>query len=118
MENSYFTEKDWKLYRSRIADWQEAYIEKLCKEYVEILSTDENASDRFWELHDRIKEDKRSTGVIVRNSRSKMVDNILGLLMDGVITTDDLDGFSDEFRERIGFIIKNHPDHFPDKNVQ
>lgn len=24
-----FSEKDWKLFRSKIADWQEAYMEKL-----------------------------------------------------------------------------------------
>lgn len=29
-----FSEKDWKLFRSKIADWQEAYMEKLNKEYI------------------------------------------------------------------------------------
>ena len=24
-----FSEKDWKLFRSKISDWQEAYMEKL-----------------------------------------------------------------------------------------
>ena len=69
--NSYnFSEKDWKLYRSKIAGWQEAYME--------ILRADEIGSERFWKLHDRIKEDKRSPGVLItRNSRSNMIDNIL-----------------------------------------
>ncbi len=69
--NSYtFSEKDWKLYRSKIAGLQEAYME--------ILRADEIGSERFWNLHDRIKEDKRSPGVLItRNSRSNMIDNIL-----------------------------------------
>lgn len=27
-----YPESDWKLYKSKIADWQEGYMEKLCKE--------------------------------------------------------------------------------------
>ena len=45
---------------------------------MEILRADEIGSERFWKLHDRIKEDKRSPGVLItRNSRSNMIDNIL-----------------------------------------
>ena len=33
-----FSEKDWKLFRSKIAGWQEAYMDKLNKEYMAILS--------------------------------------------------------------------------------
>lgn len=33
-----YPESDWKLYKSKIADWQEGYMEKLCKEYIELLS--------------------------------------------------------------------------------
>ena len=32
-----FSEKDWKIFRSKIAGWQEAYMDKLNKEYIEIL---------------------------------------------------------------------------------
>lgn len=55
---------DWKLYRSRIGEWQEAYMEKLVKEYVELLSTDERAPDKFWGLEKRIKQDRKHPGVI------------------------------------------------------
>ena len=43
-----FSESDWKLYKSKIADWQEGYMEKLCKEYIDLLSSDRLPSDRFW----------------------------------------------------------------------
>ncbi len=42
-----FSEKDWKLFRSKIADWQEAYMEKLNREYIKLLSGEGNASENF-----------------------------------------------------------------------
>lgn len=45
-----FSEKDWKLFRRKIVDWQEAYMEKLNREYIELLSGEGNASDKFWAL--------------------------------------------------------------------
>lgn len=38
---------DWKLFRVRIGDWQESYMERLVKEYVKLLGGAENASDKF-----------------------------------------------------------------------
>ena len=53
-----FSEKDWKLFRSKIAGWQEAYMDRLNEEYMEILSGEGAASEKFWKLEKRIKEDK------------------------------------------------------------
>ena len=36
--NQHFTEADWKLFRKKIAGWQEAYMEKLVREYMDLLS--------------------------------------------------------------------------------
>ena len=36
-----FSEKDWKIFRSKIARWQEAYMDKLNNEYIAILSGEE-----------------------------------------------------------------------------
>lgn len=58
-----FTEKDWKLFRSKIAGWQEAYMNRLNKEYIELLSKDANPSDKFWNLVERIKKDKKKTAL-------------------------------------------------------
>ena len=35
---------DWKLYRERVSDWQEHYMEQLTKEYVELLTSREMQS--------------------------------------------------------------------------
>lgn len=45
MERMGFPEKDWKLFRSRVSGWQEAYMDRLNKEYIELLSGEGNASD-------------------------------------------------------------------------
>lgn len=103
MERIEIKETDWKLYRSRIGDWQEAFMERLLNEYTAIINDENLPSERFWELHDKIKEDSTKTGVIARNARSSMISNIVHLLQEGAITDDDLDGFSDELIARVKF---------------
>ena len=84
-------EKDWKLFRKLLPGWQEAYMERLTKEYVELLSSDRQASDKFWALDKRIKEDKRRTGVLARDvSRSNLFQLIIDLIYEEAITEDDL----------------------------
>lgn len=94
-------EKDWKLFRSKIAGWQEEYMDRLTKEYIELLSSDKEASEKFWELEKRIKEDKRKTGVIVHMSRSEMSYHLRNLLVEGAICMKDLEDFSDELKDEM-----------------
>lgn len=104
-------EKDWKLFRSRLPDWQEIYMENLLKEYAEILNGDGLASDKFWALEERIRQDKRDPGVLITEmSRSRMRTNLLRLLECEVITPEDLDGFSDELREDLRRIVRSWGD--------
>lgn len=104
-------EKDWKLFRSRLPGWQEAYMDKLLQEYAEILNGDRLASDKFWALDERIRHDKRNPGVLITEmSRSKMRTDLLRLLDCEVITADDLDGFSDELREDLCRIVRSWED--------
>lgn len=57
------SKKDWKLFRERLSGWQENYMEGLVKEYANFLNDDKKpASEKFWELEKRIKEDKTSSG--------------------------------------------------------
>lgn len=105
MNNMEPTKKDWKLYRERIVNWQESYMEKLVKEYAEYLQKDIPASDKFWELEKRIKNDKRKPGVLIELCKSSMLWDIVRLIHDGVITTEDLDGFSGELRETVDYLL-------------
>ena len=94
-----FSEKDWKLFRNKISDWKEAYMEKLNKEYVALLSGKGNASDKFWKLEKRIREDKKDCGVQCEMSRSNQYYIMLSLLNEGAITFDDLEDFSDDLKD-------------------
>lgn len=106
MQERGFTEKDWKLFRSKIADWQEAYMDRLNKEYIELLSEDANPSDKFWSLEERIKKDKKKIGVRAEMSRSNLIDNIISLINESAICFEDLEGFSDQLRETVRFIVE------------
>lgn len=96
-----FTKKDWALFREKISDWQEAYMNKLNKEYIELLSGEGRPSEKFWTLEERIRNDKKDTGVQLKMSRSNCIPNITSLLNEEVITMEDLDEFSDELKETI-----------------
>ena len=68
------SKKDWKLFRERLSGWQEKYMEGLVKEYANFLNDDKKpASEKFWELEKRIKEDKRHPGVIMELSSLETV---------------------------------------------
>lgn len=101
-------EKDWKLFRSKLPDWQEAYMGKLVEEYKALLRGAENASVKYWALEERIRQDKRSPGVVLHDvSRSNMEMHLLQLLRYKVIQPQDLESFSEEQRERLAWIMGN-----------
>lgn len=98
-------EKDWKLFRTKTALWQENYINKLIEEYAAILCGDEAPSVKFWSLEKRIKEDQKSHGVQIYLRRSTMFEDIVSLLKDEIITFEDLTDFSDDLKEKIKILF-------------
>lgn len=93
-------EKDWKVFREKLPEWQEAYMERLIKEYAELLNSDKAASEKFWALDKRIRADRQSFGVRVNEESGSKLKNILtGLIIEHVISVDDLQDFSEELRE-------------------
>ena len=95
------SKQDWNLFKSKIAGWQENYMEKLNKEYMEIISGNESASDKFWKLEERIKRDRKRKGVIINLQKSDMVFDLVALIHDGAIEMEDLEEFSEEVREMV-----------------
>ncbi len=90
-------ESDWKLFKKMLPQWQERYMERLIDQYIEILNGGSEASSRFWALEERINRDKLSSGVIANDiRRSTMHREIANLLIDNVITLNDLDGFTED----------------------
>lgn len=100
------SKSDWKLYRQKIAGWQEAYIERLNKEYIDLLSVDEKkASEKFWELVERIKKDRCHPEVIVEMRKSDAVYDIVRLIRLGVILYDDLKDFSTDLQQTVKMLL-------------
>ena len=96
---------DWKLFRERVPDWQERYMERLTKKYIELLSSPGYASDHFWELEKRIKNDKKHPGVMLVLEKSEAMWDIAILIKKKVITFKDLEGFSQELIDSVKEIL-------------
>ena len=90
------SKSEWKLFRSKIAVWQEAYMEKLNKEYIELLNGDESSSHKFWMLYERMNKDKKKPGVCLEMRRQDVVFCLARLINDDAISYADLEGFSEE----------------------
>ena len=97
---------DWKLFRERLPEWQEAYMERLTRQYIDLLSSEEPASKKFWDLEKRIREDKRMPGVLLELRKSEVGWDLVRLLGDGVITESDLEGFSGELKDNVIHLAK------------
>ncbi len=82
-QEAYMDKLNKELFKEKIAGWQEAYMDKLNKEYIELLSGKGSPSEKFWALEERIRNDKKDTGVQLRMSRSNCISNIISLLNEG-----------------------------------
>lgn len=90
------SKQDWKLFQEKVPVWQEKYMDRLVREYVDFLKSDKPASSKFWEIEKKIKKDKKNPGVQMELRKSETVWDIVMMLRDEVITRDDLEGFSAE----------------------
>ena len=100
---------DWKLYREKIVGWQENYMARLNKEYIALLSEDDKkASEKFWELQNRIKADRRHPGVIIEMRKSNAIFDIFSLIRLDVITYDDLADFSEELKQMVKLMLDRY----------
>ena len=106
MQEQRFTKRDWTLFRNKIANWQESYIDRLNKEYIDLLSEDANPSEKFWRLDKRIKEDRKKTGVQLEINRSNLINNIISLINDVAISFEDLEEFSDELKKTVSDFVE------------
>lgn len=97
---------DWKLYRRLLPKWQERYIGKLNREYIKILSGDNNPSTNFWKLEKRIHQDRKLPGVTISVVKKDFFISIMELLNTKVISRDDLNDFSKEVTDWVDQLKK------------
>ena len=101
------SKRDWKIFQEKLPEWQEKYMEDLIKEYVDFLNDDtKQASEKFWKLEKRIKEDKRHPEVIIEKRKSETIWDIVHLIRLKVIANDDLSDFSDELQQTVKGILE------------
>ena len=101
------SKNDWELFQEKLSGWQGKYMEGLVKGYANFLNDDKKpASEKFWELEKRIKEDKRHPGVIMEVNKSEVIWDIVRLIRLKVITYDDLSDFSDELQNEVKRILE------------
>lgn len=96
-------ESDWKRFRSMLENLRETYLEKKNKEIMAKL-TDSNQSptEQFWAAHELINDEADTLRRLLDgNKRSNMFPHMLGMYHCGMITDEDLNGFSDELQQRI-----------------
>ena len=98
------SKKDWALYRERLPEWQEQYMERLIAQYKALIDGEAPASEKFWELEKRIRADKKKPGVVVEMSKQEMIYQIVELLHDKAITLSDLEGFSEDLISTVQFM--------------
>lgn len=66
-----------------------------------------NASDHFWTLEKRIRQDKKNLGVLIELRKSTAIWDIAYLVGDGVIKMDELEGFGEELIDAVKLILQN-----------
>ena len=116
MQEQQFTKRDWALFRSKIGSWQEAYMGRLCDEYIELLSGDGDPSEKFWQLEKRIRNDKRNPGVQLEMTRTNFIYNIISLISNDVISMKDLEDFSDKLKETVRVFLERQSRDYSDED--
>lgn len=96
-------ESDWRIFRKRVPEWRERFIDVQIRHIVRVLN-EENATstERFWKANDLMKEKAR---ILVQcldgHSRSRMV-MYLGLMCGhGLVFESDLKEFSEELQRMV-----------------
>ena len=103
------SKQDWLLFRNKIGEWQEAYMGRLLREYAELLQSESLASEKFLELEQRIKKDKRSRGVVLEIKKQNVIYDLVAMLLDGIITFDDIKDFSDDLKDAVRSMVTQRP---------
>ena len=101
------SKSDWKLFRERLPNWQERYMDNLIREYAKFLADDRlQPSERFWTLNKRIQEDRRRPGVQIELRKQSAVFELARLIADGAVLLDGRNGFSEEFQNMLRVLCK------------
>jgi hypothetical protein len=96
-------ESDWKIFRKRVPEWRERYLEVQDKRIAALLLEGEQTpTERFWAAE---KKTKAVARILVQcldgHSRSNMEMHLLLMYRHRMIGDEDLAEFRGEFKERL-----------------
>jgi hypothetical protein len=103
MKNNQPAESDWKNFRSIVPELRERYLRAQNTELISTLQDESlTPTEKFWTASERMDE----IGDILRaclddHRRSTMIHALRRMYHHRMITDQDLNGFSEEVRERI-----------------
>lgn len=81
-------------------------MDRLCREYIELLCGGGAPSEKFWKLDKRIRSDKGNPGVQLEMTRTNFIYNIIALINNDVISIEALEDFSDELKETVKALLE------------
>lgn len=96
-------ESDWKIFRKRVPEWRERYLNGKNKEIVAVLTDKERTpTKQFWDAKEKMEtEAKILARCLDGHSRSSMHWYLCLMYGHGLIQDADLEEFSQELREQI-----------------
>lgn len=99
---------DWKLFRQRIPEWRERYLQGRNMELVRSLADpDKSHTEQFWDTKEKMDEISRIlTECLDHLSKLQMTQSLLLMIHYGMIDKNDLNEFSEVLRNK----ISNHLD--------
>ena len=103
MTNNQPAESDWKKFRSIVPELRERYLRARNTELIAIFQSESlTPTEKFWTASERMEE----IGGILRtclddHRRSNMMHSLRLMYHHQMITDEDLNGFSEEVRDRI-----------------
>ncbi len=101
-------ESDWKLFRKMVPDLRERYLKEKNRDLLVLLTDPEKSpTEQFWNTAEKIeKEEKILVMCLDGHSRSKMFEFMLRMIQHKLMKESDLEGFSDELKERLKRVLE------------
>lgn len=104
MKNEHLEESDWKHLREITPECRERYLARVNSRFTALLSDESagTATERFWQMGEELeKESFALRDCLDDHRRSTAVRKAAGMFSYGLLEESDLEGFTDEFAERI-----------------
>lgn len=111
-KNKSVKESDWRLFRERVPEWRERYLDNVNDEIASIFTSEEaTPTEIFWKAKERMDDEAQIlVDCLDGHSRSNMRMHLLLMHRHGLIDDADLGEFSEGLRERILMLSREFGD--------